>query len=253
MPPGLSVQVLTAALFGAGLMVAGGALLAGQDSRAASSEAGTAEVVQRPAGGAALGQSSAGGAGGGSQPAPTPTVTDEGAVVEPEAASLPEKSRETNGRFTMPLRAWSEVTDRYGARNRGPGRIHGGIDLALDGYYHTEVFAACTGTVTSAEYSSSYGNHVFVDCGDGWSTLYGHFSSTLVVPGQAVTPADVLGRSGTSGFSTGEHLHFEIRWLGTPANPEDYLDFHIAPGTPLSNGPLYFPGGGRTSGHRISA
>ena len=95
MPPGLSVQVLTAALFGAGLMVAGGALLAGEDSRAASSEAGAAAVVQRPAGGAALGQSSAGGAGGGSQPAPTPTVTDEGAVVEPEAASLPESCYNT--------------------------------------------------------------------------------------------------------------------------------------------------------------
>src|SRR4029079_16532220 len=59
--------------------------------------------------------------------------------------------------------------------------------------------------------------------------------------GQAVDASIVLGITGSTGFSTGEHLHFEIRWKDTPVNPEDSLEFHIPPGTPLSNGPLYFP------------
>src|SRR6185436_5372437 len=111
---------------------------------------------------------------------------------------------------------WSKVTDRYGARNRGPGLIHGGIDLALDGVSHANVYSACTGTVSDTSYSSAYGNHILVDCGDGWSTLYGHLSDTLAKVGDPVNNDVVVGISGSTGFSTGEHLHFEIRWLGTP-------------------------------------
>jgi hypothetical protein len=137
----------------------------------------------------------------------------------------------------MPLRDWTAVTDRYGAP-RGPGFIHGGIDLALDDFLASPVFSACVGTVTTAEYSETYGYYVMVDCGDGYETLYAHFREIRVAVGQAVTPDHVLGISGSTGFSTGEHLHFEIRWRGVHVNPEDYLDFHIAPGTPLSSGPI---------------
>ena len=172
-------------------------------------------------------------------------INPEGAVPEPADAQLPtteESSASVSGsRFTMPLRAWNKATDRYGARNRGPGLIHGGIDLALDGYNASNVYSACTGTVSDAAYSSTYGNHIFVDCGEGWSTLYAHLSKMNVAVGDAVNADVVIGISGSSGFSTGEHLHFEIRWLGTPVNPEDYLDFKIPAGTPLSDGPLWFP------------
>ena len=60
--------------------------------------------------------------------------------------------------------------------------------------------------------------------------------------GNAVDHTVAVGISGSTGYSTGEHLHFEIRFKGAPVNPENYLDFHIAPGTPLSDGPIWFPG-----------
>lgn len=189
--------------------------------------------------------------GGATQPAasiqtatpPSLANSDEGAIAEvKEPAPAVTVS---NGRFSMPLRAWSKVTDRYGAP-RGGGLIHGGIDLALDGYQGSNVYSACTGTVATTAYSSTYGNHVIVDCGDGWSTLYGHLSKILVKEGAAVDNNVVLGISGSTGFSTGEHLHFEIIYNGTRVNPENYLDFHIAPGTPLSDGPIVFPGSGGT-------
>jgi hypothetical protein len=96
------------------------------------------------------------------------------------------------------------------------------------------VFAACEGTVSVPDTNKTYGNHVIVDCGEGWSTLYGHLSEVLVAPGQAASFETVLGLSGSTGFSTGEHLHFEIRYQGSLLNPEKYLDFHIAPGAPLT-------------------
>lgn len=192
-------------------------------------------------------QTSPPGAGGAAMDANDIALALEGAVpIESIAGVQPpaEEARANSGsRFTMPLLAWSGVTDRYGAP-RGKGLVHGGIDLALDDHHRASVYAACTGSVLTADYSSTYGNHVVVDCGDGWTTLYAHFSATSVVPGEAVTPSSVLGVSGSTGYSTGEHLHFEIRWQGVPVNPEDYLDFHIAPGTPLSSGPIVFGGRG---------
>jgi cell division septation protein DedD len=157
-------------------------------------------------------------------------VIDDGSV---RAAGVPV--------FTMPLAEWSYVTDRYGA-DRGIGFIHGGIDLAVEGLENSPVYASCRGTVQTSEYSGSYGNHVVVDCGDEWATLYAHLSSVEVTTGDEVTDETVLGRTGSSGFSTGEHLHFEIILDGKRVNPEHYLDFKIPPGTPLSSGPLYFPG-----------
>lgn len=177
------------------------------------------------------------------QTAPVPSLanSDEGAIekVHDTAPAVTVNS----GRFGMPLRAWSKVTDRYGAP-RGGGLVHGGIDLALDGYQGSNVYSACTGTVASTAYSSTYGNHIVVDCGDGWSTLYGHLSKVLVKEGAAVDNSSVIGISGSTGFSTGEHLHFEIMYNGARVNPENYLDFHIAPGTPLSDGPIVFAGSG---------
>jgi hypothetical protein len=163
-------------------------------------------------------------------------VMEEGAIAAPpDEAQPPDEHRAAaiNGRFAMPLKSWFAVTDRYGAK-RGRGLIHGGIDLAFDSGHHWPVLGACGGSVVTAEYSSTYGNYVIVDCGDGWSTLYAHLTSTLVKVGAGVTFDTILGASGSTGFSTGEHLHFEIRWQGTPVNPEDYLDFKIPPGTPLS-------------------
>ena len=170
------------------------------------------------------------GAGGGTVRADSDQ--EEGGVA---AASLDSAKEvpERNGRFQLPLVRWYMVTDRYGAP-RGKGLVHGGIDLALDGFPKSRVFAACEGTVSVPDTNKTYGNHVIVDCGEGWSTLYGHLSEVLVAPGQAASFETVLGLSGSTGFSTGEHLHFEIRYQGSLLNPEKYLDFHIAPGAPLT-------------------
>ena len=182
---------------------------------------------------------------------PTPTADElalEGAIPLPAESQLPSDERrlEAGGRFALPLKAWTTQTDRYGAP-RGAGLIHGGIDLAVAG--HTPVSSACAGAVASAGYSASYGNNVVVDCGDGWSTLYAHLSQMRVLQGDAVTVETILGLTGSTGYSTGEHLHFEIRYFGTPVNPEHYLDFHIPAGAPLSTGPIMFG----TSGSGASA
>ena len=246
------------ALAGAALGILGGALTlvavtAGGSAPAKPAATSTAEGV--PPG--IIGQS----VGGGAIAEPTATAAGaeehllEGAIAEhqadPPAPEIEESARAQGitpgGRFSMPLSAWTAVTDRYGAA-RGPGLIHGGIDLALDDYSRSPVYAACTGTVATATYSGTYGNHVIVDCGEGWSTLYGHLSEIRLKVGAEVTVGtSVLGISGSTGYSTGEHLHFEIRWQGAPVNPERYLDFKIAPGTPLSSGPIVFPGSRSTS------
>ena len=130
-----------------------------------------------------------------------------------------------SGRFSYPLARWHGVSDPFGV-NRGGGTYHTGIDLDLYGLHHSNIFSACTGVVSKTEYLTySYGYHVIVDCGDGFSTLYAHMDQINVTPGQKVSSGTVLGISGLTGFTTGEHLHFEIRLNGAPVDPALYLGF----------------------------
>lgn len=129
------------------------------------------------------------------------------------------------GRFFLPLAGWHAISDRFGVP-RGNDRYHGGIDLDLAGLSHSPVYSACDGVVTHAGWDASYGNHVVVDCGEGWSTVSAHFSDLLVGAGDFVAGGrSVIGISGSTGYSTGEHLHFEVRYLGAPVDPELVLDF----------------------------
>ena len=73
-----------------------------------------------------------------------------------------------------------------------------------------------------------------IDCGSGWTTVYAHLGDALVSVGDRVTLETVLGYSGLTGYTSGEHLHFEVRRYGIALNPEDFLDFGIPPGTPLA-------------------
>lgn len=128
-------------------------------------------------------------------------------------------------RFVLPMDGWWGVTDVFGLP-RGEGKVHTGIDLGLAGHEGSPVYSSCDGVVTVAEYNSGYGNYVIVDCGDGWSTVSAHFSEILVrVGAQVVQRESVLGLSGSTGNSTGEHLHFEIRWQGVPVDPAEFLEF----------------------------
>jgi murein DD-endopeptidase MepM/ murein hydrolase activator NlpD len=129
------------------------------------------------------------------------------------------------GRFRMPLAAYNGVTDAFGVA-RGGGSYHQGIDLGLWSYHHSNVFSACDGVVIRTEYLTySYGYYVVVDCGDGWSTLYAHLSQITVSPGQRVAAGTIVGVSGVTGYTTGEHLHFEIRKDGAAVDPAAYLPF----------------------------
>ena len=90
-------------------------------------------------------------------------------------------------------------------------------------YFCTAIRAALPGTVTVSQYNSSYGYYVIIDHGNGLSTLYGHNSRLLAQVGQTVEAGDIISLSGSTGRSTGPHLHFEVRVNGERTNPRYYL------------------------------
>ena len=124
------------------------------------------------------------------------------------------------------------ITSTFGGR-ASPGGIgstnHKGIDIGGVGYT-AEIHAAKAGTVIVSQYSRSYGNYVVVSHGSGNTTLYAHMSSRKVSVGQYVNQGDVLGITGSTGNSTGPHLHFEITENGTRINPLKYLTGYVLAG-----------------------
>jgi murein DD-endopeptidase MepM/ murein hydrolase activator NlpD len=99
---------------------------------------------------------------------------------------------------------------------------HMGIDLRA--VLGANVYAADTGTIIYAGWSNAgYGNLVVIDHGNGWQTWYGHLSEIWFNCGDIVYQGNVIGLAGTTGRSTGPHLHFETRWQGTLPNPLDVL------------------------------
>ena len=117
------------------------------------------------------------------------------------------------------------VTSEFGNRRdpfTGERRGHTGMDLAVP--TGTSVRAALPGTVTVSTYNQGgYGYYVMIDHGNGLSTLYGHNSQLLARVGQTVDAGDVIALSGSTGRSTGPHLHFEVRINGERTNPRSYL------------------------------
>jgi len=116
-------------------------------------------------------------------------------------------------------------TSGYGVRSDPFGRgatMHGGIDLA--GPSGTPIYATADGTVGRAGWNSGgYGNLVEVDHGRGIETRYGHLSQILVRPGQQVKRGQLIARMGSTGRSTGSHLHYEVRIEGRPVNPIPFM------------------------------
>ena len=110
------------------------------------------------------------------------------------------------------------VTSGFGSRW---GRTHEGIDIGVGP--GTPVHAAAAGTVIYAGWMSGYGNIVVIDHGNGLSTAYGHNSSLVVAQGASVGKGFVIALSGSTGHSTGPHVHFEVRVNGAPVDPLGYL------------------------------
>jgi murein DD-endopeptidase MepM/ murein hydrolase activator NlpD len=118
----------------------------------------------------------------------------------------------------------SRITSNYGTRNdpfTGKPKKHRGIDFA--GKIGTELLAVAPGRVISAGERVGYGTTVEIDHGLGFTTLYAHLSQILVSRGDWVRPGTVIGLAGSSGRSTGPHLHYEIRYKGAPFDPTKFV------------------------------
>ena len=125
---------------------------------------------------------------------------------------------------TMTWPAEGEITSPFGWRVHpifGTQRLHTGIDIGAD--YGDAIRAADGGVVIHSDWMGGYGNAVIIDHGNGISTLYAHNSQLLVSEGQTVAKGQTVARCGSTGYSTGPHLHFEVRQNGSPVNPLNYL------------------------------
>ncbi|MFA5844605.1 MAG: peptidoglycan DD-metalloendopeptidase family protein [Coriobacteriia bacterium] len=130
-----------------------------------------------------------------------------------------------NGVMAWPVPSSERITSPFGYRIHpilNVRRLHTGIDIgAAEG---SAIVAAGGGAVISAGYRGGYGNTVMIDHGDGVVTLYAHQRAIAVSVGSRVTRGQRIGAVGTTGLSTGPHLHFEVRVNGAPVNPMGYLD-----------------------------
>jgi murein DD-endopeptidase MepM/ murein hydrolase activator NlpD len=128
--------------------------------------------------------------------------------------------------WLLPLKNYS-VSSPFGSRW---GTLHPGVDLAAT--EGTPYYAAHSGIVKLARYNGGFGYCIEIDAGNGITLLYGHSSALLVHEGQKVEAGDVLGLVGNTGYSFGDHLHFEVQQHGTPINP---LPFMLAHGVDIAN------------------
>ena len=113
------------------------------------------------------------------------------------------------------------ITSRYGVSESVRDHVHGGIDIAAS--YGTPIKVVADGKVTYAGPYGGYGNIVIVDHGNGIETYYAHCSKISTSVGKEVTAGDVIASVGSTGNSTGNHCHFEVRVNGTQVNPQNYL------------------------------
>lgn len=113
------------------------------------------------------------------------------------------------------------ISSRYGVSSRIRSSTHTGLDIATSS--GTPISVVADGTVTCAQYSGAYGNLVKVSHGNGVETWYAHTSKMYVTVGQEVKAGDIIAAVGSTGNSTGPHLHFEIRINGNHVNPQNYM------------------------------
>ena len=133
-------------------------------------------------------------------------------------------SKYNGGKFLWPSPGYYTITSEYGYRIHPTLKVyklHTGFDIAVPS--GSKIIASAAGKVVKAQYNTAYGYYVVVDHGGGYSTLYAHNSRLLVSAGQQVTAGQQLAVSGSTGYSTGPHLHYEVMVNGSPVNPREYL------------------------------
>ncbi|MDB9520054.1 peptidoglycan DD-metalloendopeptidase family protein [Roseofilum reptotaenium CS-1145] len=142
--------------------------------------------------------------------------------LETSSLSLRKVLKLKPGKMLTP--SYGEFSSNFGWRTHpifGYQRFHAGMDFAAD--YGAPIYAAQNGIVLYAGWYGGYGNTVILDHGNGITSLYAHASQVYVREGQSVTQGDVIAATGSTGLSTGPHLHFEVRENGTPVDPMNYL------------------------------
>ncbi len=108
------------------------------------------------------------------------------------------------------------------------GMEHYAVDITGGGFYGTPIYAARAGTVIVSDFmASGYGYYIVIDHGDGYTTLYGHNSQLVVSAGETVSKGQLIAYAGSTGFSTGAHLHFEVRYNGTAVDPANFYPGYV--------------------------
>lgn len=126
--------------------------------------------------------------------------------------------------FPLPTNIGSCITSPYGMRYHpvtGVYKFHNGVDYAANA--GRPIYASKSGIVTTATCTTAWGNYVVINHGDGFSTLYAHMTHYIVSYGEYVEQGQTIGYVGSTGYSTGPHLHFTIFYNGSTVNPSDYV------------------------------
>lgn len=134
------------------------------------------------------------------------------------------KRKFTGGIFRWPIDGSSRISSSFGRRYHPvlkKSKMHTGIDIAAS--TGTDIVAPHSGTIIFAGWYGGYGKAIIIDHGSGKSTLYGHTSKLFVSEGQEVKEGQKIAEVGSTGLSTGPHLHFEVRENGSPVNPMKYV------------------------------
>ena len=149
----------------------------------------------------------------------------EAAVAEERKRLAAEQGRKYDGgMFTWPAPSYTRISSEYGSRMHpilGVQQFHNGLDMAAPG--GSPILAAYDGKVVAADYSGSMGNYIMIDHGDSLYTIYMHASALYVSKGAEVSKGDKIAAVGSTGRSTGNHLHFTVRVNGNYVSPWKYL------------------------------
>lgn len=157
------------------------------------------------------------------QPKPEPKPTDP--KPEPKPTDPPKPSVPSSG-WVVPV-DYVYISSPFGTRFHpidNVWRTHYGVDLAA--YQGNPIYATRSGVVSTAAYGSSAGYHVYINHGDGFTSIYMHMTHYIVSPGQYVEAGQVIGYCGSTGASTGPHLHFGLTLNGQYVDPADYVNLH---------------------------